>query len=140
VSLLEELGPANMTVVARPFVDEEGIVRVAVIKAGALPRARCKGSIEQMFILWGRLRREDQQRRRHGRGSIELIEAYPRIGIDTDRMHVPNKSARLILGEANDSKPAESSERICPFGCVIWVSCGEIAVPCHNDQLGIVTG
>ena len=45
-----------------------------------------------------------------------------------------------ILGEANDSKPAESSERICPFGCVICVSCGEIAVPCHNDQLGIVTG
>jgi hypothetical protein len=36
VSLLEELSPANVTVVARPVLDEEGIVRVAVIKAGVL--------------------------------------------------------------------------------------------------------
>ena len=35
-SLLEELSPANINVVARPVVDEEGIVRVAVIKAGVL--------------------------------------------------------------------------------------------------------
>jgi len=38
--LLEELSPANITVVARPVVDEEGIVRVAVIKAGVLETQR----------------------------------------------------------------------------------------------------